>query len=183
MTPKNYFYVLLGIVVVLLAGGGYGYYWATGEIHSSTRTLSAQLTSRDLADNTIGALIDLQGQYKQQVVPILPLLDQILPHTKNQTEILLQLQTLANQSGLTIKSLSLPAPVGLPSSTSQTTPATAGVLALPITFDVSGSYAQLQGFLTQVENLNRTTNVTSLSVTTSSGKLVYSMTVDAYEKP
>ena len=183
MTPKRYFMLLLGIAAVLLAGGGYGYVQASGLLHRSTKQLSDQLTARDVADNTIGQLVDLQSQYKDQVAPILPLLDNILPHSKNQTQILLQLQDLANQSGLVIKSISMPTPTGLPSNISQTTPAMAGVLALPISFTVTGTYGQLQNFLVKVESLNRTTNVTSLTASGAGATVSYAMTVNAYEKP
>jgi Tfp pilus assembly protein PilO len=183
MTPKKLFYVLLALTGLGIVGTGYGYYWANGLLGNATSTLSKQLAARDDADTTIAQLIHLQRQYSLEVTPILPQLDSILPHTKNQSQILLQLQTIANNAGLSIRSLTLPTSDGLPSATSQTI-AAGGVLALPVTFSLGGSYNQLQTFLTQVENLDRFTSVTSLSIQHSSTQpITYAMTINAYIKP
>ena len=128
MTPKKLFFILVGLTGLAIAGTGYGYYWANGLLTSSTTTLSQQLANRDDADTTIGELIHLQRQYDTEVTPILPELDSILPRTKDQSQILLQLQTIASNAKLTISSVSLPNSDGLPSATSQTI-AAGGVLA------------------------------------------------------
>ena len=183
MTPKKLFYLLLGATILGIAVTGYGYYWANQRLASATTTLSQQLANRDNADTTITQLIHLQRQYDTEVTPILPQLNNILPHTKDQSQVLLQLQTIASNAKLTISSLTLPTSSGLPSATSQTISA-GGILALPISFSLSGSYDQLQQFLTQVENLDRFTSVTSLSISrTSNQPITYAMTINAYSKP
>ena len=182
LTPQRFFYLMIGLIVVGIAAIGYGYWWADGQLKASTATLSQQLADRDQADVAIGQLITLQRQYNTEVAPILPSLNAILPHTKDQTQVLLQLQTIANQVGLSITNVTLPSSTGLPSATSQTI-AASGALALPITFDLKGSYSQLQAFLSEVEDLNRFTNVTSLSINRGASQITYSMTINAYEKP
>lgn len=184
MKPKQFFMVLIGIFVALALAGGAGYYFAQKELKSQADKLSVGLAAQADADAQIETLSKLQRQYERDIVPILPLLDQSLPRDKKQTEILAQLQTIASQSGLQISSVSMPSPLGLPTNVSQTVK-NGTVLALPIAFQLSGSYDQLQQFTVRVENLNRFTNITNLAMTRSdkSKPLVYSIALNAYIKP
>ncbi len=185
MKPKQFFYILVGVAVALAGAAGYGYYYALTMVTTTGTQLATQLGQQNAADNQIEYLGRLQNQYNREIVPILSRLDDVLPHTKNQTELLAQLQTLAASAGLTISSVTFTSPQGLPTNVTQTIPAGSGVLALPINFQVSGSFAQLQSFLTSVENLSRFTNVTTLSITRpdKTKPIVYAMTVNAYVKP
>jgi Tfp pilus assembly protein PilO len=85
---------------------------------------------------------------------------------------------------LAISSVAFASALGLPNDTSQTV-ADGSVLALPISFQVQGSFAQLQLFLTKVENLSRYTNVTTLSISRpeKTQPIVYAMTLNVYVKP
>ena len=184
MTAKKFFYVLIGLVAALLLAGGYGYYYAITRITASKATLAQTLGTKQQADDELSDLAKLKIQYQRDIVPIQARIDDALPRTKNQTEILAQLQTIAASTGLVLSNVTLPSAVGLPGNTSQTVPA-GKVLALPITFQLQGSYPQLQAFLSRVENVNRFTNVTSLAVSHSdkSNDVTYSMTVNVYIKP
>ena len=184
MKPKQFFYVLLGIfaATVLLAGGGY--YTALKQLKAQSAVLSTGLAAQATADSQIETLDSLKLQYDKEIVPILPLLDAALPRDKKQTEILTQLQVIASQVGLQITSVSMPSPLGLPTGVSQTIKS-GTVLALPISFQLSGSYDQLQQFTARVENLNRFTNVTNLAIARSDKNkpIVYSIALNAYIKP
>lgn len=184
MKPKQYFMVLLGIFGVTLVIAGVGYYFALKMLGSRSQDLAAQLAAQQSADERIENLSRLKRQYDRDIVPILPLLDQALPRDKKQTEILAQLQNIAADSGLSIASVSMPSPLGLPTSVSQTVKA-GTVLALPISFQLSGSYEQLQSFTAKVENLNRFTNITNLAISRpdKSKPIVYSISLNAYIKP
>jgi len=184
MNPKKFFFILLGGLSVLVLAAGGGYYYALGNIKTTSAELSQQLADQDAAATTIDQLTKLQNQYNHEIKPIIPLIDVALPRTKNQTEILAQLQTIAGGVGLSLASVAFPSPVGLPTNTSQTV-ATGTVLALPITFQLQGSYSQLQAFLTSVENLNRFTNVSTLAISRpdKTKPITYSMTINAYVKP
>jgi Tfp pilus assembly protein PilO len=78
----------------------------------------------------------------------------------------------------------MPSPVGVPTSTSQTVKS-GQVLALPISFQLAGTYEQLQTFLKKVERLNRFTNVTNLGISRpdKTKPIVYSISLNAYIKP
>jgi len=184
MKPKQFFLVLLGVfgVTILLAGGGY--YLGMNKLKADSVTLSTGLATQAQADTQIDNLGQLKHQYDRDIVPILPLLDEALPRDKKQTEILTQLQSIASQVGLQISSVSMPSPVGLPTSVSQTV-VSGAVLALPISFQLSGSYNQLQQFTAKIENLNRFTNITNLAISRpdKTKPIVYSIALNAYIKP
>jgi len=184
MKPKQFFLVLLGIfcVTILLAGGGY--YMGMNQLKADSAALSLGLATQAQADKQIDHLGQLKHEYDRNIVPILPLIDEALPRDKKQTEILSQLQSIASQVGLQITSVSMPSPVGLPTSVSQTV-VSGTVLALPISFQLSGSYDQLQQFTAKIENLNRFTNVTNLAISRpdKTKPIVYSIALNAYIKP
>jgi Tfp pilus assembly protein PilO len=184
MNPKRYFYALLGVLGVLVVAGGVSYYFALQMITTTSKQLSIQQAEQIAADAELKNLARLQRQYDRDIVPILGLMDQALPRTKNQTAILVQLQQIANESGLSISGATFVSGGGLPTATSQTIKA-GTLLALPISFQVQGSYTQLQTFLTKVETLSRFTNVTNLAISRAdkTKPIVYSMTVNAYIKP
>lgn len=184
MKPKQYFFVLLGIIAALIVAGGFGYYWAMERVKATSTQLSQNLADQAAAQDTLDNLSQLKVQYSREIVPLLPLINEALPSDKNQTEILAQLQYIAGEAGLSLSSVTFPSPVGLPSAVSQTVPA--GIaLALPVNFQLQGSFDQLQTFLTKVENLSRLTNVTTLSVARPdrTKPIIYTMTLNAYVKP
>jgi Tfp pilus assembly protein PilO len=184
MKPKQFFLVLLGVFAVLVLVAGAGYYFGLKQLQSKAATLSMGLASQAEADKRIETLGRLKRQYDRDIKPILPLLDEALPRDKKQTEILAQLQLIASQSGLQITSVSMPSPLGLPTSVSQTVKS-GTVLGLPINFQLSGTYAQLQEFTARVENLNRFTNITNLAISRpdKTKPVVYSISLIAYIKP
>lgn len=184
MKPKQFFYVILGSIAVTLLLAGGGYYLALRHLQAQSAALGGRLVDQSQAEEDIDKLTRLKRQYDREIVPILPLMEAALPRDKKQTEILAQLQTIAGQAGLQITSVSMPSPLGLPTGVSQTIKA-GSVLALPISFQLSGSYAQLQTFTARVERLNRYTNITNLAITRpdKSKPIVYSVSLNAYIKP
>jgi Tfp pilus assembly protein PilO len=186
MKPKQYFFVLLGILVVIIGGGGYGYYYALQQLKGQSAQMSTDLAEEAAAQTQIQSLQELEGNYNHNVVPMLPMIYAAIPTGKNQTEILAQIERIAENDGVIqpFKSVSMPAPAGLPSTYSQTNKVGA-VLALPISFEADGSYSQLQQFTYDLEHLNRYTNVVSLSInaTDKSKPIAYTFTVNAYVYP
>ena len=143
MTPKKFFFTLMGIIVLLIAASGYGYYYAITRINASKAELAMTLTDQEAAQQQLDDMAKLRLQYNRDILPILPRIIDALPRTKNQTEILAQLQSIAAESGLSLTNVSLPSATGLPGDTSQTVKS-GTVLALPISFQLQGTYAQLQ---------------------------------------
>ncbi len=184
MKPKQFFFGLLGALALTLILAGGGYYFALQQLKTESAQLSVQLAEQKSVGTSIEELGRLQRQYDKDIVPILPLIDAALPRNKKQTEILAQLQTLARTSGLQITSVNMPSPVGVPSEISQTVK-TGQVLALPISFQLSGTYAQLQTFTSKVENLNRYSTITNLAISRpdKSKPVVYAISLNAYILP
>ncbi|HSH31240.1 MAG TPA: type 4a pilus biogenesis protein PilO [Candidatus Saccharimonadales bacterium] len=184
MKPKQFSYFLLGLLGVLLVLGTAGYYFASASLRQRTELLRTRLAEAAVADERIAQLSGLKQQY-QKLEPLLPKITAAIPKTKQQSEIALQLQQLATQAGMPLPGITFPAGTGLPSNTSQTTKA-GNVLALPISFQLTGSYEQLQAFLTSLERLNRYTTVTSLAIAKPdprSNKLSLTFNVNVFVKP
>jgi Tfp pilus assembly protein PilO len=183
LKPKEFFFVLAGLTVVILGAGGYGFYWGLGFIRAQSNSLAAEYAVQQVAAAQITSLTNLGARYQKQIVPVTQEMDDALPRQKNQTEILAQVERVAAANSLNLSGVSMPSPGGLPSSVSQTIQA-GDVLALPINFSVVGPYSELQSFTSQIENLNRFTNITSLIVQgQGSGNVQYTFSLDAYIKP
>jgi Tfp pilus assembly protein PilO len=184
MKPKQFFFIVLAVIVGAIAAGGYGYVYALGRLTAAKTAYATALGQQTSEDAMIKSLSHMRLVYAKDVVPALPLMDAALPHTKNQTEFLAQLKVIASNRGLNLGSVAFSNSVGLPSNVSQTT-ASGTALALPVTFGVEGSFIQLQNFLSDLEHLNRFTNVTSLTVSRADKlkPIDYSITLNAYVKP
>lgn len=181
MTPKRYFFLLCGALGLLVIGGGIGYYLLSQSPASGTAELSKRLGDQQLADQKLADLQDLQKQYRS-LQPLVPTINNALPNQKNQSTLALQLRELAQNNGMNLDSLTF-APSTQPGPASQTVPA-GSVLAIPVTFQLSGTYAQLQQFLQGQEHLSRYTSMTSLAISTSgNGGLTFAVSLNAFVKP
>lgn len=183
MKSKQLFFTLVGVIGLLAAGLGTGYYYETKHIQAETKSLSIKAADATLAGEKLDQLNDLKLQFGK-LQPVLAKLDLALPKDKNQSAVVLQIQQLAANAGMKLPSASFQASNGLPSATSQTIKASGAALALPISFQLNGSYAQLQSFLQQLEHLSRYNTVSSLAIAKgTSGPLSFTMTVNVYIKP
>ncbi|HSX14857.1 MAG TPA: type 4a pilus biogenesis protein PilO [Candidatus Saccharimonadales bacterium] len=183
MKPKKFFFILLGLCLVLTIVLGGGFYMGIKKIRTQTGALARTAADATLAQEHLDQLSDLKKQF-QELQPALAKLNVALPTDKNQSEVVLQIQQLAANAGMKLPSASFQANNGLPTSTSQTV-RSGDVLALPINFQLSGSYDQLQAFLASVENLGRYSNVSALSITRADNNkgLTFSITLNVYVKP
>lgn len=180
MNPQKFFHVLAGILAVIVLGGGTGYYFASSMLNDNTVTLSQRLADKDLADEKLSKYQDLRKQYNK-LAPVLDQLDQALPTDKRQSELSLQLQNIASASGMRIDSITF-ATSTTPGPTSQTTKV-GDVLALPVTFQLHGTYNQLQSFLQKQERLNRYTSMTALDISGGGSALNFGIQLNAFLKP
>lgn len=181
MSPKRFFYILCGLLGIILVVGGLSYYYATINLSQTTAQLSQRLADEEVADENLASLQNLNKQYKH-LAPELQAINQALPDEKKISQIALELHDIASNSGMSLDSLTFAASTK-PGPTSQTV-AAGSSLAIPITFQLVGSYNQLQAFLQRQERLKRYTSVTSLDISTSdSGSLAFNITLDAYVKP
>jgi Tfp pilus assembly protein PilO len=180
MTSKRFFFVLCGALLLLIIAAGGAYYLASRNLQAGTSELSQRLADEQLADQRISDLQDLDKQYTR-IQPSLPIIYAALPDQKNQSQIAIDLRNIAAQSGMSLDSVSFAASTA-PGPVSQTVKV-GDVLAIPISFQLGGSYDQLQTFLNLQEHLNRYTNMTSLTITGSNNALKFDVTLNAFVKP
>lgn len=180
MKPKQFFYVLSGLLAFAVVAGAAAYYFASRSLQEKTMTLSQRQADQSLADEKLSRYQDLEKQYRR-LSPVLNQIDQALPRDKRQSELSLQLQIIANASGMRIDSITFPAS-NTPGPTSQTTKV-GDVLAMPVSFQLRGTYNQLQAFLERQERLNRYTSMNSLDISGTDPNLTFSMQLNAFLKP
>jgi Tfp pilus assembly protein PilO len=184
MQPKQFFFMLVAVIGALVVGIAAGYYYLSTNLKRQTVTLSERLADVEVADDAIAQLRLLEKQY-QKAEPLVPALEASLPRTKQQTEILIQLQQLAARSGLSLPGITFASTAGLPTPVSQSIKE-GDVLMLPVNFQTTGSYEQLSSFLQGLERFNRYTKVAGLNVTRVENRpktLTFSVNLNVYFKP
>jgi Tfp pilus assembly protein PilO len=184
--PKRFFFVLCGVCAVLAAGLGVGFYYEVQHIKAETIALSKKSADATISGEQLDQLNDLKKQFGQ-LQEVLTKLNIALPADKNQSVLILQIQQLAANAGMSLPSASFATSAGLPNATSQTVKS-GDVLALPISFQLTGTYDQLQNFLKQLEQLGRYSNVSSLGISktataTGGTSLTFSIVLNVYVKP
>lgn len=168
--------------MILLAGGGYGYYIASSYMAARTDDYTKKLADMQMAQDKIDQLQDLKSQLKKLQGDI-QLIETALPRTAQQTELTLQLQSLAVQSGMSISQISFP--TAGPATGAKTAAKQDPIQNFIANFNLEGSYSKLQNFLQRQEQLNRYTNVTNLSISKDqkSQNLIFTINLYAYIKP
>lgn len=181
MKPKLFYFLLAGLLTLTTLATLGGYFLASQALNQRKQVLRQELTQSALADERIDQLTSLRSQFKQ-LSPLAAKLDSALPRTKKQSEIILQIQQVAAASGMGVANISFQSNNGLPTDTSQAIQV-ADYFAMPISFQLAGSYAQLQSFLQQLESLERYTSVTQLSISRSGSRLTFTINLNAFFKP
>jgi Tfp pilus assembly protein PilO len=182
MTPKKYNQIIAAITLSLILIGGAGYWFALNVLGDASEKLAAQMGVASSADTRITNLVNTQNAYDKEIAPILTKIDEALPSTPDQTQILEQVQKVAKTTGVSLSGITLSS-TATSAATTSTAAKAGGVVPLPLSFQVSGSYAQLQSFLASVENLSRLTTVDSLTVSRSGQTITYAINLSAYSKP
>lgn len=182
MKSKRIFYVLCATLILFVVGGGATYYFASTTLSAGTQELSQRLADEQLANQKLDDLADLDKQYKRLEV-VMPRIYDALPDQKLQSKIGVQLRNISAQSGMSLDSLTFPASTA-PGPVSQTVKV-GDVLAIPVTFQLTGTYEQLRQFLSLQESLDRYTNVTSLNISSgpNSKTLTFDVSLNVFMKP
>jgi Tfp pilus assembly protein PilO len=182
MTPKRYYYALLGILIVGSLAAVSGYYWQTTQLNAHSAQVKAELTKSALADERIEQLNSLKYQFRE-LSPLAVKLENALPRDKRQSQILLQIQQIAASSGMSVANVSFLNSNSLPTATSQAV-RVKDYFAIPISFQLSGNYPQLQAFLQRLESLERFTTVNSLAINQGGTRsLTFTVNLSTFFKP
>lgn len=166
MNPKNLFFTLLGGLALTVVGIFAGFYYANNllseksdviaNLKAEDEILAQKLYSAEITKNNLNKLGFVQDLAKE-----------VLPDAKNQSEVILLISKIADETGIKTGSFSFASTEGEPGDTSQTTPleGTVGVLVLPINTSFSATYNQLISFLEKTEQNQRKMQISNIAIT------------------
>lgn len=198
MNSKRFFYVMLGVLVVLgllTIGGAY-------QSREVLNNKGDELVSKKL-EKTV---LDLQqtdlNNAKKDLVTLNELSDltkSIIPRDKDQARTIVEINNLAEDADIKLASISFPTSSLGGSGKKKTDPALSqltpvedlkGVYVLPVTVTVGTdfpvAYSQIIEFLEGLENNRRTAQVTSVSIIPDADNpslLTFTIVLNAYIKP
>ncbi len=181
MSPRQFFFGLISLTIVVLIGGGYFFFHATNKYSQGNKKLDRLLADIKVLQDQSQRQRQLKHDYDHKVVPKLPLLDRALPKDKDQALATQQISDLAAKNGVAFTNIQFTPSQG-PSATSQTQSAN-GVLALPISFSTTGSYNQIQEFLQGIENFPRECDIVNVSLSASENTVSANLIVNMYLLP
>lgn len=168
MTPKIMYYILLGIIGVLVIAGAGAYYVSHERLQTKITRLEQSNADTVLARERLNNLQKLEQSY-DQISPLEDKMARMLPYDKKQSQVAAKIYTMIDSAGLKGSSITFESTEGMPDTRSQTAAGDVeNVRIMPVNFSVQGSYQQLQTFLNKIERQERLMQVTSLSIQHSS---------------
>lgn len=184
MKPKKLFIILNVLLGIVLVGGLGGWYLAQRSLTSRIGRLQ-RLTGDILLENDqINRLKQLTADYKR-IEPLAEQVQSILPAQKAQADVVAQIATIVRSHGLELSALTFEATKGLPDERSQTqTGPLSGIFIMPVRFQTTSSYGQLQAVLSSFERQQRFMRVSTLEITrTEAGLITANITLEVFLKP
>lgn len=172
---------IFAAVALLVAALTFFFYinptWA-GDIATAKATIASDdqaLVAAEQYSNKENQLISAKKLIKPE---LLARLSTFLPNSPGDVQLILDLDSLAARSGLTLNSISIADTSG---SNNNAIASGKAYNSIETSLSASGSYASFRSFLTSIEHSARLLDVTSLSVTGSNtGVYNYSMTLRLY---
>ncbi len=179
------FYVLVGLLALILVGGGYAYVWAHELLVSQRQSIAKDRLEVIDEQKRTEQLVTLSRRYNEAKAK-LDDINRALPRDSQQTEILLSIQSAASEAGVSLPSIQFTGQAQLANPQLNQATLAQGFYVVPISLKLSGSYDQLQSFLDKLEHLSRYNSVTTLTLTKTladKNRLEVAMTLNAYLKP
>ena len=185
MKAKLFFYILCGLLILTIVAFGVGYVWGREKLVAQKETINEKKLEINNNQKRIDQLIQLSRRY-EAVKSRSSEIDQALPKTSQQAEILLELKAAAQESGVNIASMQFTGTATPANASTNQATAQQDLFILPISIRASGSYPQIIAFLNRLDTLSRYNSVTSLAANkpaTNPNLLEVSMSLVAYLKP
>lgn len=196
MKSKHVYFIMIGLIVLLLAGlvgGSYG-------VDSMLQQQSKKLVSLKAKNQTLSQQQTGLAKAKedvQQYTSLEQIAKSIVPQDKDQAEAVREIVNIAKTSGVSLSSINFPsstlgAGTATKSSITQVKPVTGikDVYELEITLQSDAtnpvSYSQFIDFLSKLENNRRTAQVSSISLQplpSNRNLLTFTLILDEYIKP
>ena len=192
MKAKQLYIVLIGMLVLSVAGIAGSFVWGKGQLKTNAVSVSELIAERDAQRDNIIVLQQAETQTKD-IDEINALLERLLPTEKNQETLILDIiYTATAESGIPISSITTFSfsGSGNPDALSGTVASkeNAGVLEYPFSLDLQNiSYTALLKLLQEVETNGRIIQVENVQISPSKkdpGLLSsVSLSMKAYLKP
>lgn len=201
MNSKRMYFVMLGLIVVLLAGLVGGAYGVNTLLASKSQSLLKLKTQSQVLANEQTSLVTAKKEV-QKYSSLEEIAQSVVPQDKDQAQAVLEISNLAAQSGISqLSSITFPASTlgGIPGSTiktnnglTQLTPVKGipGVYELQITIaqtsDNPVPYTQFTTFLSKLEQNRRTAQVSSITLEpspTNAQLVAFNLIVNVFIKP
>lgn len=184
MNPKKFFFTLLGISLVLLLAVGISFWMANHQLNQKIIKLNKLNTDLILENEQISRLKKLQAQYND-IRPLAEKASAVLPDQKAQDQVVAQVAAIVNKSGLDLSGLTFEKTTGLPDEQSQTTASgIGGIQVMPVRFQTTGNYRQLQAMLLNFEKQQRFMRVNTLDLSRDTeGKITAGVILEVFFKP
>jgi len=196
MNAKRMFYVMIGVIVLVIGLTVLGVYYGNGMLTKQSRTLVGLRLQSEALDAQATAL----AHARQDIVKydtLNKIAETVVPQDKDQAQTVRELVAVAQQNKISIGSITFPSSSlgqtkNTKAATTQLTPVAgmAGVYQLPITLESDShnpiSFAQLISFLNTLENNRHTAQVAQLTLTPADdtgSRLSFTIVVNTYVKP
>lgn len=108
MTPKRIYYLLLGVLVLLIIGVGASLYFTNQLMQNKASELRQADLDNQVADKKLKLLQNAKKELTDNA-NIQKAIDEALPKTKNQADVVAQLYSMAADSNIKISSITFPA--------------------------------------------------------------------------
>lgn len=183
MTPKQFNYILWTLVGIVVGGALIGFILTQQTISQRISNLQRLSGDIEVENQQLEKLRVLEADYKKYE-PLAAKAQTVLPNQKQQSEVVAQISTLARNNGMELKGLTFDATEGLPNEKSQTQPGSiGGILVMPVRFEATGSYQQLQNLLKNFEQQLRYMRVSILEIQRAQdGAITFNMTLEVFLK-
>lgn len=184
MNPKQLYFGLLGLIALIVLGGVGTYYLSHQSLSAKITHFSELNVDIGLQNQRLRELRELETAYAA-AAPTAEKTGRILPSEKLQSEVSAQIFAMIRSAGLSSDTLSYQPTTGLPGGSTQTTATdVAGVLVMPVTFSVGGSYEQLLRFLDNIEHQERLMQVQALDIARSAEEdLSFNIQLEVFLQP
>jgi len=170
MTPKKAFFVMLGVLTLVMILTSAGIYFGDSYLVRRSEAIS-DLRADDEILNTAILSAQTTRDELQQYGYIDLIAAEVLPGVKNQSEILLIIDKIGQQVGVNVDRYSFVSTSGNPGDLTQTEPlkGVPGILVFPINVTFDATYSQLIQWLKLAEENQRKMQIESIVIAPAGG--------------
>lgn len=170
MTPKKAFFVMLGVLALVMLVTAAGVYFGDSYLVKRSESIS-DLRADDEILNTALLSAQTTRDELQKYSYIDQIAAEVLPGAKNQSEILLIIDDIGRQAGVNVDRYSFVSTSGNPGDLTQTEPlkGVPGILVFPINVTFDATYNQLIQWLNLAEENQRKMQIESITIAPASG--------------